>query len=593
MENIIASRGASPMATIAEQFTVARQRTALECGRRSLSYAELDAASARLAGVLASAGVGRGDLVAVCLPRSIGQIVALLSAWRVGAAYLPLDPEWPTARLASLVAESGSRALVAPAEQARSFAGDLPVIDPQMLPVAEPCNRADAAPEDLAYVIYTSGSTGKPKGVEVTQANLAGLIDWHAEAFGLVEGSRTSHVAGLAFDASAWEVWPTLASGGTLVLPDDDITRLEPGRLCDWLLAERIEVAFAPTAIAEPMLGIDWPADALLRFLLTGADRLKLRPRAGLPFTFVNNYGPTECTVVATSGEVSPEGADLPSIGHAIKGTEIHLLDENGEPAAHGEPGEIWIGGRQVARGYRGDPALTAERFIDDPERGRLYRTGDLGVLLDSGEIAFRGRVDAQVKVRGHRIEPAEVEAALLRLEGVAGAAVAVRGEELVAWIAPAAGKTLYAGQLRTQLAAELPVAMVPSQFAVLDALPLTPNGKVDGKALPAPCACAMPEAAELRGPSTPTEERLHAIVAEVIERADFGVDDDFFLLGGHSLLGTQVIVRARDAFGVDLTLFHLFEGRTVANLAATVEQLVFEMLDSLSDDDIRRMAAE
>jgi hypothetical protein len=335
-----------------------------------------------------------------------------------------------------------------------------------------------------------------------------------------------------------------------------------------------------------------WPADTALRVLLTGADRLTVRPAPGLPFRFVNNYGPTESTVVATSGDVAPEGEGLPSIGTAIAGTTIHLLREDGTPVGTGEAGEIWIGGRQVARGYRGDPALTAARFVDHPEHGRLYRTGDLGVWLETAEIGFRGRVDGQVKVRGHRIEPAETAAALNRQPAIAASVVTMHDGDLIAYVVPAEDEMPTAGALRVALSETLPDYMVPARFATLERLPLTPNGKVDVRGLPDPMAFAMAEAPAGRAPSTPTETKLLAIVSGVIGRDAIGVDDDFFLLGGHSLLGTQVVVRARDAFGVELTLFHLFEGRTVASLAAIVEGLILAKLDSMSDEDIRRMAA-
>jgi amino acid adenylation domain-containing protein len=556
----------------------------LEQAGRKRDYAGLLADADAIASRLVAAGVKPGAVVAVCLPRGIAQVTALLAAWRAGAAYCPLDPAWPEARLQALVAELGAAAIVTEME---GIAGATPVVSPEGAAVAG-FLPARVSRDDTAYVIFTSGSTGKPKAVEVSHDNLAALIAWHNEAFEVRAGTRTSHLAGLGFDASAWEVWPTLAAGGTLALVDD-ATRLDAAALRDWLSAHHIEVAFTPTALAEPMVAMDWPADAGLRVLLTGADKLTVRPKPGQPFVFVNNYGPTESTVVATSGVVSPDGDGLPPIGRAIAGTTIHLLDSTGQPVADGEEGEIWIGGAQVAQGYRGDPALTAERFVTHPEYGRLYRTGDLGARLPSGEIAFRGRVDQQVKVRGHRIEPAEIAAQLNKLDPVETSAVVLRDGELVAYIVPAGAVTATA--LRTALAATLPDYMVPSRFAKLPALPLNASGKLDATALPNPLACALDDdAAPARAPASPTEARLLDIVREVIGRDDIGVDDDFFQMGGHSLLGTQVVVRARDAFGVELTLFHLFEGRTAATLAATIEALVMEKLASLSDDDLRRM---
>jgi len=557
---------------------------AIEAPEGAITYAELIARADSLAAKMQGA-----ELVAVCLPRSIDQVVALFAAWRVGAAYLPLDPAWPDARAKELVARAGATVVVADHERGRRIAGNATVIDPrEVQPAAAPVREVVAS--DLAYVIFTSGSTGEPKAVEITHGNLAALAAWHHDVFQVGAGTRTSHVAGLGFDAAAWEVWPTLAAAGTLALIDD-ATRVDAVALRDWLVANRIEVAFAPTALAEPLVGMDWPGDTALRILLTGADKLTRRPDAGLPFVFVNNYGPTESTVVATSGVVPVEGHGLPTIGKAIAGTQIHLLDPAGEPVAAGAPGELCIGGAQVGRGYRGDAAMTEARFIDHPRFGRLYRTGDLALQTESGEYAFLGRVDGQVKVRGHRIEPAEVTAVLHHVPGVAQSVVVAHEGDLVAYVV-LADNDLTATALRKTLAETLPDYMVPARFARLDAMPMTANGKVDVKALPDPEDCAMAEAQAGRAASSPTEERLFAIIADVIGRSDFGVEDDFFLLGGHSLLGTQVIVRARDAFGVDLNLFHLFEGRSVASLARKVEELVFEKLASLSDEDIQRMSA-
>ncbi len=557
----------------------------------TLDYAALDARVGSLAAALRAAGVASGDVVAICLPRSIDQIVAMLAVWRAGAAYLPLDPAWPEARLSGFVAGAGCAALIAAPDAGEAIAGPAALVSPAAGAGFPSLEAAPFDPAALAYVIYTSGSTGAPKAVEVTHGNLGALIDWHCEAFGVVRGTRTSHLAGLGFDAAAWEVWPTLAVGGTLVLVDE-ATRRDAHALHDWLLAERIETAFAPTALAEPLVAMAWPADAALRVLLTGADKLTVRPAPGLPFSFVNNYGPTESTVVATSCVVSPEGEGLPSIGKPIKGTQIYLFDgEEGEPVPEGEEAEIFIGGAQLARGYRGDPVLTATRFLTHPDHGLLYRTGDLGAWLPNGELVFRGRADGQVKIRGHRIEPAEIAAALNRLPEVVTSAVVALGGELIAYVVPAEGVTPAVVALRSPLAAVLPDYMMPSRFVALAALPLNANGKLDVAALPDPADHALPESPAGRAPESATERRLLEIVSDVIGRSDIGVDDDFFLIGGHSLLGTQVVVRARDAFGVELTLFHLFEGRTVASLARIIEELVIAMLDGLSDEDIARMA--
>ena len=559
-------------------------------GAEPLTYEKLGQSSAALGGALRGAGVQPGDLVAVCLPRSAQQVLALVAIRHAGAAYLPLDPQWPQARLAALLARSGATALVAQADVAATFAGDVPVIAPDATGDVAP--HHGRGPGDLAYVIYTSGTTGEPNGVEVTDANLAALVDWHVAEFGLKAGTRSACLAGLAFDAAAWEIWPVLASGGTLVIPTDETIRYDATRLAAWLVEEAIEVAFAPTAIAEQLIAHAWPADTRLRFLLTGADRLKRRPLAGLPFALINNYGPTECTVVATSGEVLPHGIGLPAIGKPIAGTTVHLVDAAGEPVAESQPGEIWIGGAQVARGYRGNPELTAARFADHPHWGRIYRTGDLARRDGNGLIHFLGRSDGQIKVRGHRIEPGEIEAALLALPAINGAAVGLHDGDLIAWVVPASGHDPVAGALRAQLAEHLPAPMLPARFARIEALPLNRSGKLDRAALPDPALILLPETRSARQPATAAQARFAAIIAEAIGHDDFGVDDDFFLLGGHSLLGTQVIIKAREAFGVELQLLHLFEARSVARLATVVEDLARAHLDALSDDDIARLVA-
>jgi amino acid adenylation domain-containing protein len=579
-----------PLAALIANPSAFAGRVAVTADGVTLDYAELDARAGTLAVALDAHGVVPGDVVAICLPRSIDQIVAMCAVWRAGAAYLPLDPAWPEARLASFVSGAGCAALIATAATGGPIAGEVPLVAPCAGKGFPPVAATPIEPAALAYVIYTSGSTGAPKAVEVTHANLAALVAWHHEAFGVVPGTRTSHLAGLGFDAAAWEVWPTLAAGGTLVLADDNIRR-DAHALHDWLLAEKIEVAFAPTALAEPLVAMNRPADTALRVLLTGADKLTVRPAPGLPFDFVNNYGPTESTVVATSGVVAPEGEGLPSIGKPIKGTQVYLFDGEGEPVPYGEEAEIFIGGAQLARGYRGDPALTATRFLTHPDHGLLYRTGDLGAWLPNGELAFRGRADGQVKIRGHRVEPAEIAAALNRLPEVKTSAVVATNGELVAYVVPNEGETPAVVALRSPLAELLPDYMMPSRFVALAELPLNANGKLDAAALPDPATHALPKSPAGRAPETATERRLLEIVSDVIGRSDIGVDDDFFLVGGHSLLGTQVVVRSRDAFGVELTLFHLFEGRTVASLATIIEGLVMEMLDGLSDEDIARMA--
>lgn len=584
---------------------------ALSSGAATLTFGELADRSARLATYLTALGAGPEVPVALCLERSFDFAVAALAVLASGAAYLPLDPSWPAARLrtileaaqAPLVISRGALAQLATASGTLTIDLDTTASTiEQCDPAAEP---AAAAGDQLAYVIYTSGSTGEPKGVEVTHDNLLNLIYWHQKAFGTTSSDRASHLAGVGFDAAVWEIWPNLAAGATLVLVGEQ-TRTSADLLCDWLVKERITIAFVPTIFAEPMLAHPWPDGTALRYLLTGGEALHRHPAAGLPFNLVNNYGPTECTVVATSGVVpAAKAAELhpavpPSIGRPIAQTQIWILDRDGNPVPPGQVGEIYIGGSSVARGYRNNPAATAERFQPDllnPVQGsRMYRTGDLGYFLADGQIAFRGRVDSQEQIHGYRVEPDEIVGALNHHPSVAGSAVVARGEAnariLVAYVVPREGVTLAASNLREFLTATLPHYMVPSTFIKISALPFNSNGKLDRGALPDPSAENRIEDAGYRAPSTATEERLVEILAKLLGVDRVGADDNFFLLGFHSLLATQVATRVYERFGIQLSLRNLFEAKTVARLAAEVDRQLIEKLNSMSDEEVARYLA-
>lgn len=581
-------------------------RAALDEDGRALSYGDLDRMSGRLADRLVSLGAGRGGLIAIGLPRSAARIAATLAVWQVGGASLQLDPAWPDRYLQTILADARPDLLICdPGSASRGLLGEdrtMIVAPDDSSPAAEPDRLRPSirrSPDELAYVIYTSGSTGRPKGVEITHGNLANLVRWHNAAFGITPEDRATHLAGLGFDAAIWEVWPYLATGASVCLAPEAV-RSSAGQLHDWLIAVGATTAFVPTLLAEQMLDLPW-SGARLRHLLTGGDRLGRFAPADLPFPLVNNYGPTECTVVATSGIVPARlaGGAVPSIGRAIAGVRVHIVDEAGSTLPAGEIGEIWIGGAGVARGYRGAPSLTAASFVPDrlggEPGGRLYRTGDLGSVGEDGEIRFHGRLDDQVQVRGQRVEPGEVAAVLARYPGVDAAAVlpAERdgAAELVGYLAVRAEAALDAADLSAFLAERLPAYAMPSAFVRLDALPVTANGKLDRGALPPPSAAnALPARAHAQ-PTTPAERLLATILAEVMRRPAIGVDENFFLLGGHSLLGTQVVLRAGEAFGIELTLRHLFQAPTVRQLALVVEALVLQRIEGMSDSEVRLLA--
>jgi amino acid adenylation domain-containing protein len=525
----------------------------------------------------------------------------MLGALRAGSCFLPLDPDWPDDRLCAVLDDAGAPTVVA----APRLVTKLRASNRKVLSSArEGCRRGaleklpDRTSESLAYLIYTSGSTGRPKGVEITHRNLLHLVTWHREAFDVSEQDHASWIAGLGFDASIWELFPYLTAGACIHIPEDHV-RVSADALRAWLVEQSITIAFAPTPLAEMLISAPWPADTALRTLLTGGDTLHLRPRSGLPFRVVNNYGPTECTVVATSGVVGVESvsAALPTLGKPIKNARIAILDETGEPVRQGEAGEIHISGAGVARGYRGRPDLTAERFVvlaPDKNDGaeRYYRTGDLGSWTADGEIAFHGRTDDQIKIRGHRVEPDEIAAALSRHPGVAQSAVVAKGEgldrQLIAYILPATQEAPGPEELRDFLAVRLPNYMLPASFVRIASLPLTSNGKLDRSALPPPSPANILASVQYRAPGSPVEARLAAIVEDLLGMKRVGIDDNFFLLGGHSLLGTQLVLRVRDAFGTDLTLRDLFEAQTIYNLAAKVEEMVVNMVAGMNEEELQ-----
>ncbi|WP_369201030.1 amino acid adenylation domain-containing protein [Streptomyces sp. PU-14G] len=588
-----------PRATITEQFerqvAAAPDAVAVEFGEESLTYRGLDARANRLARLLVDRGIGPESVVGVALPRSFDLVIAVLAVVKAGGAYLPVDSAYPAERISFMLADSGAAMVVADVTTAAVLpetpAPVLRVDDPEVvdavagraaIPLTDRDRRAPLSRKNTAYVIYTSGSTGLPKGVAVTHTGLASLVAAQAERLQFTADSRMLQFASPSFDASVWELCTALLSGARLVLAAAEWLNPD-GAVVETIAAHRVTHLLLPPAVLGAL-----PAGSLptVEYVVVGGDATPPDVVAAWSAgqRMINAYGPTETTVIATMSAPLTGDGRLPPIGRPITNTRVYVLDSRLRPVPTGVAGELYVAGAGLARGYLGRPGLTAERFVACPFAGpqeRMYRTGDLAEWTTDGELVFRGRADDQVKVRGFRLEPAEIEAALTSHPGIAQAVVTVRvdhsrggGKQLVAYVVPAvadsadeAAIALDSGfdvaELRGFLVGRLPEFMVPTAFVALDRLPLTPNGKLDRAALPEP----ETRANAYRAPRSPGEEVLARVFAEVLGLERVGIDDDFFAVGGDSIQSIQVASRAR-AQGVPVGAREVFESRTVAALA-------------------------
>ena len=584
-----------PAATVTErtvrelfdrQVVATPDATAVVFGETSLTYRELAGRVERLAAVLAARGVGPEVVVACAVSRSPELVVALLAVARAGGVYLPVDHTYPAARIGFVLADSGAALAVVDGVTAAVLAGHgLPEVRVD-LPDGAPPVPAPAAPVDdagldaAAYVIYTSGSTGRPKGVVVTHRGVAALVAAHVERMRVTPASRMLQLASVAFDVSLCEIFTALLSGAAVVLaPPDDLAAGAP--LARTLAVRGVTHAMIPPAVlaampGEPLAGV--------RSLVVGGEVTP--PELVAAFApgrrLVNVYGPTETTACATmSDPLAVDGAP-PGIGRPFPGVQAFVLDGALRPVADGVPGELYLAGPALARGYAGRPGLTAERFVACPfdrPGTRMYRTGDVVSRHPERGLTFLGRVDDQVKIRGFRVELGEVEAALRSHPGVRGAVAVVddRGgrRRLVGYVVPEPGAVDgvpdgdLPAALRAYLRERLPDHLVPGALLCIDEIPLTPSAKVDRRALPAPDVVRAPVG---RAPRTACQEILCGLFAEVLDLDRIGVDDDFFALGGHSLLVTRLIARIRTVLGVEVAIRTVFDAPTVAGLAARLD---------------------
>ncbi|WP_280406948.1 non-ribosomal peptide synthetase [Nocardia carnea] len=574
---LAASEPTTMVAQLEERVAATPAALAVVSDEIELTYAELNARANRLAYWLLAEGVGPEDIVAVGLATSVDFVVAVWAILKSGAAYLPIDPGYPAERIDYLIDDARPRIRFTESSYAAAVAAaaTLPATNP-----ADTDRKAPLRPGNIAYVIYTSGSTGQPKGVPVPHAAIADHLASFAAEWDLTPADRVLQSTSVSFDASLMDIFVTQYVGGCVVIPKPNAYRDIP-YVADLVTRHGVSVLhMVPSMLATFLLLPEINDWTTLRHMPVGgealpgevADRFTARFDAQLR----NHYGPTEAVVCSTHMPVEgPHGTGIVPIGRPNRNVHLYLLDDALQLVPNGVVGEIYLGGDQLARGYLHRAGLSAERFVADPFRAgqRLYRTGDLGRRGPDGMIEFIGRTDEQVKVRGHRIELGEVEAAISNHPDVAHAVVVVTehpslGQILAAYPVPVPGAELDLDALRARVAARLPEYMIPAAYTVIDRIPLTTHGKLDRRALPVP---ELAVTGEFRAPRTPTERRIAELYGRLFDRAEIGADDSFFALGGHSLLAARLISMIRAEFGLELDMRVPFDTPTVSGLAAYI----------------------
>jgi amino acid adenylation domain-containing protein len=604
-------------------------RVALAVEDRTLTYAALNSRANQLARRLRSLGIGSEAIVALCAEPAPELLVGILGILKAGGAYLPLDPQYPKERLAFMLQDTGASYLVTEKKLSAAYphlagiaAPAVVYLDDDRDVIARESGEdfdAGTTQGHLAYVIYTSGSTGTPKGVMIEHGAICNRVQWGGEFYDLNESDRVLQKSSFAFDASVWEIFEPLLAGARIVMARPG-GRQNLAYLAELMAQQKVTVAeFAPSTLRALLEEGSIARCKSLKRVFSGGEVLTAELEKiffeRLSAELVNTYGPTEASVDVAHWKCAA-GLDHRSvpIGRPIAGMKIYILDARLQPVPIGVPGELWIGGVGVARGYVNRTKLTAEKFISDPYSdepdARLYKTGDLARHLSDGNIEFAGRIDDQVKIRGFRIEPGEIEAMLSRHAAVRESVVVARGDvmgekRLVAYVVPHRGRTPATADLRSFLKSQLPGHMVPSAFVLLEALPRTPHGKLDRRALPPPDPIRPELETTFAAPQTPVEKVLAGIFADVLGIERVGIHDDFFELGGHSLLATLIVSRIRATCKADLPLRRFFDAPTVAGLAAAlledagerarIEKTALLLLElaRLSEDQVERMLDE
>jgi amino acid adenylation domain-containing protein/thioester reductase-like protein len=576
-------------------------------GRTRLSYRELDEASDHLAARLMRSG-HHGGRIALCMDRSVEQLVAVLAVLKAAAACVPVDPSYPAERVASMLRDSAAGAVITdPAVAARVA---LPDGIPQFA-VSDNCAAAETAPDlpppgsdDLAYVLYTSGSTGRPKGVAMHHSTLVNLIEWQRRHSRCRAGSRTLQFASLSFDVAFQELFSTWAAGGTVVMLDEQ-TRTDPERLSATLVEQRVDRVFLPFVALQQLAAygaVEEHTFPDLKEVVTAGEQLFVTDAIRHFFTYLcgasleNQYGPSETHVVTAERLAGPPALwpEQPPIGRPIDGVRVYVLDEELSPVPIGVTGELYLGGRAPARGYLARPSVTAQRFVPDPwdpagdgVGHRMYRSGDMARLLPDGRIQFLGRRDDQVKIRGYRVELGEVESVLKAADGVVDAVVVATSGSLLAAYLPEPGAGTTSEDLRSFLRERLPGFMIPSRFVALSAFPQTPSGKVDRRAVAHHHGTPPARSMTARVPNTATEKRIAEMFVMALGCGEVSADDNFFRQGGDSLRAVRLALALREEFGVKVPLNVAFTAPSVVELAAFIGEPSAQHPDRVPVEDL------
>ncbi|UGU17854.1 amino acid adenylation domain-containing protein [Sinomicrobium kalidii] len=600
--NNTAWNGYDPQATLVslfkQQVECTPGNTGISFRDQSLTYRELDEKSDRLAGCLTAKGVKPGHLVPVWMDRSADWFVAILGILKTGAAYVPVDPHYPPKRALYIIEDTGAGIVIADRTLGEQLPREMAAVvwctDDITAAASSAFSPVSVTPDMLAYVIYTSGSTGQPKGVMVTHRAIQHLITWHNQHFEVDETCRLTLVAGLAFDISVWEVWSALLSGATLHVAGNS-ERIDVNALWQYFLDNRITHGFVPPVLAPAIVECSKRENSpSLRYLFTGGEQLKPVLTSGLTYELIDYYGPTECTVFATYRRVRDEnGAFVSSIGRPIANTRAYVLNEQLEMLPVGTVGELCISGIGLSSGYLNNKEQTREKFTDHPflSGKKLYRTGDLARWLPEGRIQFLGRKDHQLKIRGFRVEPGEIERCLLDIPGIENAVVMAKENKsnnkyLVAFIAGSDGASLPEREhIQAVLREELPEYMVPGHFITVDRIPLTENGKTDRNRLLRLAEEQLQEVHLSAPPANATERSIAGVWCEALELAAVNVSDNFFDIGGDSILVAFVITEIEKRLGVKAYVRDIYQHPTIRELAVVLDRRKEEAL--LPEEDM------